>query len=509
MPTQKNERQIRTLMDPPHLDDSLRHLVPDRWWESLPAIKRVALKTYTPYMQLSLKQEKLSSQLDELYAQGFRAVEVYASPHGGHSFEGLDTKDCYRIDPEVGTMDDFRRMVRTVHNKGMAIISIDNLGYCSVNAPEFMKACDDIRTGRESEESRRFLWSDRKDAPPPAQGDAYFMTRPTHLPGAEPGTFYDSMKGEFWQYSERAGCYYWTKWAGVDDEGNEARLPQYNWGDEQFQKEVERIVRFWMDTGIDGMMIDAVNWYVNYTWELGHKCLTGVIASYGNTYIQPEGAGGFHEDPVPWITEGGYNSVHAYELGIWWEKGSDIIVEAIESGDPRPVEKALRNYHDRIVAAGGVVYKPLRGMFKFLGEARNDEGLVDHPEERNFSAALCALTGHMISYGETAPDNEEKWLLEIKRIHPALHNLSTRRQIPTNADDKYYAFLHSAIDNTERILAVFNFQSSGQNVVVDMSGIATSELIELRNGTAYPRTISLDVKLPAYGYRLFQVMPVD
>src|SRR4029453_13790150 len=99
------------------------------------------------------------------------------------------------------------------------------------------------------------------------------------------------------------------------------------------------------DTGIDGMIIDAVNWYVDHTWALGRRRMTDVIASYDNSYSQPEGAGGFREDPAAWITEGGWNSVQDYGLGIWWESGSDVIRNAIETGDPRPIERALRDYH--------------------------------------------------------------------------------------------------------------------------------------------------------------------
>jgi hypothetical protein len=46
--------------------------------------------------------------------------------------------------PEVGTMEDFRASVRLIDSKGMAVISFDNLGYCSSEAPEFLKAADDV-----------------------------------------------------------------------------------------------------------------------------------------------------------------------------------------------------------------------------------------------------------------------------------------------------------------------------------------------------------------------------
>ena len=84
--------------------------------------------------------------------------------------------------------------------------------------------------------------------------------------------------------------------------------------------------------------------------------MTDVITSYGVKYSQPEGAGAFRDDPVSWVTDGGWACVQDYGLGIFWEKGSNVVTKAIESGDPRPIEPALRNYHDRVVEAGGVLF---------------------------------------------------------------------------------------------------------------------------------------------------------
>lgn len=329
-----------------------RERISKRWWESVATMCRVHIRPERRHKAMNLRDETaLASELDQMRAQGVYSLEVFAPAHGGYSFSGLDTIDRYRLQPEAGTMDDFRRLVRMSHARGLPIISFDNLGYSSVEAVDFLKACDDIKAGRQTRESKFYLWSDREDAPPPGRdrGNTYFMVRPTHLKG------YDSSKAELWTWSDRAGKYYWSKWGGVDLQRKRARLPQYNWGTTEFQDEAERIIRFWMDTGIDGMVIDAVNWYVDYTWQLGQQRITKVIESYGNAYSQPEGAGGFHEDPAPWVTEGGWNSVQDYGLGIWWEKGSDVIEQALESGDPRPIERALRDYRDRVVAAGAVL----------------------------------------------------------------------------------------------------------------------------------------------------------
>jgi hypothetical protein len=442
----------------------------------------------------------MGTALDQLLAQGINAIEIFAPAEGGRSFGGLDTINRYRIDPALGTMDDFRRLVRIAHSKGMAIITFDNLGYCSVEAPDFLKACDDVREGRDTKEARFFLWSESTDSPPPGsfRGDTFFMVRPTHLPGSTPGTLYDSAKHEFWQYSERAKRFYWSKWSGTDLAGNKVRLPQYNWASQDLQEEAERIIRFWMDTGIDGMIIDAVNWYVDYTWETGRRRLTGVIAGYANTYLQPEGAGGFREDPVAWITEGGWNSVQDYGLGIWWEKGSNVIVNAIQSGDPRPIEQALRDYHDRVVAAGGVLYfQPPR---------------LEQKAQDLFGFVVLACLGDLIQTAYNTglrPDPELTWILKTKASHRALQQLSVRRKLTTRADEKHCAFLRTAADGSERILTVLNFQPTAQNVEVDLSGIATEGLVELRTGKKYERETFFKVELPRFGFRLFQVSPAE
>lgn len=71
------------------------------------------------------------------------------------------------------------------------------------------------------------------------------------------------------------------------------RLPQYNEGAAEWQCEAKRIVEFWMDTGIDGMLVDAVNWYFGITWKLARDCIRDVIRAHRGGYAQPEAAVGF------------------------------------------------------------------------------------------------------------------------------------------------------------------------------------------------------------------------
>lgn len=470
------------------------------WWTSAAAATPIFLRPRPGKDAVfPLKPAAAASRrLDEMRDAGIVMVEAYAPAEGGNSFLGLDTIHRYRVDPRIGTMDDFRRLVDLVHAKDMRIVSIDNLGYSSVDAVDFLKACDDLRAGRDSREARFYVWSDSPEAPPPGRrDDRYFMAQPTHLPGNGPGGLYDSKKHEFWQRGERAGKWYWTKWAGVDGAGKPARLPQYDWASPEFQDEARKIVRFWMDTGIDGMMIDAVNWYVGCDWGSNRRGMTDVIASYGDKYCQPEGAGAFHEDPVPWVTEGGWPCVQDYGLGIFWEKGTNVVTNAIESGDPRPIERALRDYHDRVVEVGGVLYfNPPR---------------FEDPRKTRLALAFAAAAGDMVVlasviddlWSPVFPDPEEARVLRLKAAHPALHNSGRRRALPVGAPEKHYAFLRVAADGGERVVVALNFQPLEQTLRIDASGVDFDKSTDLQGGAQADRGSPWHVTLPPYGYRFF------
>lgn len=461
---------------------------------SVAAIRRVHLKPTTKYWhfdQLSLDHAKAEEQLRLWKDQGIDAIEIFAPAEGGNSYGGLDAIDRYRLDPGIGSMDDFRWMVRRAHELGVTVIAFDNLGYSSIYATQFLKACSDVRAGRTSQETKMFFWSNSADAPPPpAKSKSYFFVRPGLAN-------YEASKTEFWQWDERCEHYYWTRWPGKDKDGNTIHLPQYNWVDDAWPSEAEKVVRFWMDTGLDGMVIDAVNWYVGYTWEKGNRRITGVIASYGTTFSQPEGGGAFHsDDPVGWVAEGHWSNIYDYGLGIWWEQGNDPLKESVEKGDPRILETALRSYHDRVLAAGSSLYAPVPRM-------QNDE-------QQQFVEALLATSGDLLCYCNSAeqkgPAKGNISLLKMRASHPALYLDSTRRRIPSQDDSKFYSILRSSADKSERILAIFNFQPTAQTVRVDLGAIDAHELTDLSTNSQVDNAQGeFAVSLSAYAYHLYSV----
>jgi len=466
-----------------------RDQVPDRWYEKAAAIKVVTLKKNMRYgYEISVNPDELSIQLDQIKAEGFQAIEIFAASHGVKAYNGLDVMNHYNIDPELGNMDDFRRVVRMAHDKGIAVIVFVNIGYYSKDAPDWIEACKDKKAGRETDKVKWFLWADSEDEPiPPTQEDIYVTQKEI-----------DETPTWGWQYSELAGCFFWARWQVKDDSENAFPLPQNNWASEEWRKESEKVLRYWMDTGIDGVLIDAPLCYPYQTWEHNKEHIVDIVADYGNTLIQAEGG-----RDAGWMTESGYNCIQNYGLYYklntykWVE--NDVISRAIETGNPRNIEENLQFYHDVMTQAGAVLYtKP----------DRIEAGLF----QRNLHRAVLVGIGDIFAYTKYGqkPEAEEINLLKMKYEHSALHPVATRRKLTTNDDDKYYAMLKTSQDGSERILAVFNFQSNPQIVNVDISVIATSGLVNLREAETIERESQfglVSIDMPAYGYKFYKVLP--
>jgi glycosidase len=452
-----------------------KSILPPQWWQFVSAMGR-------PYLKAKgITLRDLIDQLDEFKERGFDALEVFAPCKGGKNYFGLDTLDYYVIDPEIGTIVDFQALVEEAHHRGIAIILFINLGYSHESFPPFLKACDDIRNGIDSPETRFFLWSD--------------TGKVTMDRGLAPHFMNDS-HGE-WRWNEHAQKFFWVKWFGED---GQSELPQFNFGDAGWQVETQHIVDFWMQTGIDGMVIDAVNWYIGCNWEICRKTMTDVIHAYPNQFSQPEGAGGFGDDPVLWISEGGFNCVMDYAIKLWWEN-QDTIGDAIRSGDPRPIEAALRSYRDRVVSVGGVCYI-------------DPPNLDDMPlETQVLGAAVVATIGELVIFigDKINQGSKEYWheitkLLNARRKFPALCAGGERIQISTQDDSKFYAFLR-IFDGASTMLVLLNFQPDPAKIQIDFSSLAVNAGCNIWTGEIFElRGKHVGFELPAYGYSILEIV---
>jgi hypothetical protein len=184
-----------------------------------------------------------------------------------------------------------------------------------------------------------------------------------------------------------------------------------------------------------------------------------------------------------------------YSAKLWWE-GRDLVRDAILGGDPRPIERALQGYRDRVVAAGGVCYI----------DAANPEGLS--LAQRLLAAATVATIGELfLEIGESADWDDAyrasvSQLLQARRRYPALAAGGARIVLSTSDDARSYAFIREPEGAGDAVLVVLNFQSEAATIAVDLGG-RTVILCDVMTGERLIPSGSARISLPGYGYALF------
>jgi len=152
-------------------------------------------------------------------------LPIYGSPLRD---DGYDISDYYQIQPSFGTLEDFKRLVSEVHNRGMRIIMDLVLNHTSDMHPWFQSA----RSDRSSPYRDYYVWSDTDEK--------YNQTRII---------FIDTEKSN-WTWDEKAGQYFWHRFYSTQ--------PDLNYDNPAVQQEMLNVMRYWLDFGVDGFRADAV-----------------------------------------------------------------------------------------------------------------------------------------------------------------------------------------------------------------------------------------------------------
>jgi maltose alpha-D-glucosyltransferase/alpha-amylase len=171
----------------------------------------------------------LSQKLDYLQDLGVNTLWLlpfYPSPMKD---DGYDISDYNNVYPDYGTRADVRNFVREAHRRGLKVITELVINHTSDQHPWFQAA---RRAPAGSSKRNFYVWSD---------DDKKFPE--TRI------IFTDSEKSN-WAWDEVAGAYYWHRFF--------SHQPDLNHNNPEVVKAVIRIMRFWLDLGVDGLRLDAI-----------------------------------------------------------------------------------------------------------------------------------------------------------------------------------------------------------------------------------------------------------
>jgi maltose alpha-D-glucosyltransferase/alpha-amylase len=164
--------------------------------------------------------------LQELGVTALWLLPFYPSPMKD---DGYDIADYRNIHPEYGSRADFRLLVREAHRRGLRIITELVINHTSDQHPWFQAA---RRAPPGSGKRNFYVWSDTPKR--------YAGTR----------VIFTDTESSNWAHDDIAQAWYWHRFF--------SHQPDLNFGNPTVLKAVLRVMRFWLDMGVDGLRLDAI-----------------------------------------------------------------------------------------------------------------------------------------------------------------------------------------------------------------------------------------------------------
>ncbi|GBF43511.1 glycosidase [Leptospira ellinghausenii] len=170
----------------------------------------------------------LAGSKDSLGIDAIWLSPVYPSP----MFDfGYDISDYEEIDPVFGDIQTFKRLLKEAHKRGIRIIMDLVVNHTSHLHPWFI-------------ESRSSVNSPKRDW--------YIWKQANH--NGPPNNWLGAFGGSGWEYDKRTGEYYFHSFL--------KEQPDLNWRNPDVEDAIFRMMKYWLDMGVDGFRLDVVNLYV-------------------------------------------------------------------------------------------------------------------------------------------------------------------------------------------------------------------------------------------------------
>ena len=172
----------------------------------------------------------ITQRLDHVASLGVAAIWLspfFTSPMKDY---GYDIADYRNVDPRFGTLEDFDRLVARAHELGLRVVIDQVFSHTSDRHPWFQES----RASRDNSRADWYVWADpRADGSPPCNWQSVFG-------------------GPAWTWDARRCQYYLHHFL--------AEQPALNVHSHAVQDALLDSARFWLDRGVDGFRLDAINY---------------------------------------------------------------------------------------------------------------------------------------------------------------------------------------------------------------------------------------------------------
>ncbi|WP_209348657.1 alpha-amylase family glycosyl hydrolase [Pontixanthobacter sp. CEM42] len=175
----------------------------------------------------------ITQKLDHVASLGVDAIWVspfFTSPMKDF---GYDVADYCGVDPIFGTLEDFDALIERAHALDLKVLIDQVYSHTSDEHPWFTES----RSSKHNDKADWYVWADAKpDGSPPTNWQSVFG-------------------GPSWTWDARRGQYYLHNFLSSQ--------PQINGHNPDVQNALLDVARFWLDRGVDGFRIDALNFMMH------------------------------------------------------------------------------------------------------------------------------------------------------------------------------------------------------------------------------------------------------
>ncbi|KAK9357203.1 glycoside hydrolase superfamily [Lipomyces starkeyi] len=210
----------------------------------------------------------INSKLDYIKSLGVDIVWIcpcYKSPKVDMGYDISDYRD---IDDQYGTMTDIEELIKGLHARGMKLIMDLVVNHTSDQHAWFKSAIAS------------------KDSP---YRDYYIWKKPKIGESGEkipPNNWLSAFSGSVWKYDDKSDEYYFHLFA--------TEQPDLNWENPKVRQEVYDVMRFWLDKGVDGFRMDAIN-FISKDPAFPDAPVTVPSSKYQNGAMYYAGTSPLHE----------------------------------------------------------------------------------------------------------------------------------------------------------------------------------------------------------------------
>jgi maltose alpha-D-glucosyltransferase/alpha-amylase len=147
--------------------------------------------------------------------------------------DGYDISEYLDVHPQYGTLDDFKLMLAEAHKRDLKVITELVINHTSDQHPWFQAA---RRAPPGSPERDFYVWSD--------SDEKYRGTR----------IIFTDTETSNWTWDPVAKAYYWHRFF--------SHQPDLNFDNPAVMEAVFKVMRFWLDLGVDGFRLDAIPYLI-------------------------------------------------------------------------------------------------------------------------------------------------------------------------------------------------------------------------------------------------------